>query len=92
MELSFDPEKNETNIRELGLSFTMVENFDWNSAVIVEDVREDYGERRYQTLGFVDGHLHMVVFTPRNGKIHVISFRRANKKRERKKYGEQTKS
>jgi uncharacterized DUF497 family protein len=69
----------------------MVENFDWSSSFIVEDVRKDYGERRFQALGFIDDLLYMVVFTPRNNVVHVISFRRANN-RERKKYESQVKS
>ncbi|MCX7098005.1 MAG: BrnT family toxin [Methylococcales bacterium] len=91
MRVSFDTPKNETNIKERGLPFSMVDNFDWNSSFIVEDIREDYGERRFQALGFIDDLLYMVVFTPRNNAVHVISFRRANK-RERKKYDAQTKS
>jgi hypothetical protein len=91
MKVNFDPSKNEVNIEERGLPFSMVENFDWSSSFIVEDVRKDYGERRFQALGFIDDLLYMVVFTPRNNVVHVISFRRANN-RERKKYESQVKS
>ena len=91
MKISFDPGKNEANIKQRGLSFSMVENFDWSCSFIVEDIREDYGERRFQALGFIEDALYMVVFTPRNGVVHVISFRRANK-RERKKYESQIES
>ncbi len=91
MQISFDPGKNEINVKERGLPFSMVENFDWSSSFIVEDIREDYGERRFQALGLIDDSLYMVVFTPRNGVVHVISFRRANK-RERKKYESQIKA
>lgn len=91
MKVNFDPSKNEVNIEERGLPFSMVENFDWSSSFIVEDVRKDYGERRFQALGFIDDLLYMVVFTPRNDAVHVISFRRANN-RERKKYESQVKS
>jgi len=91
MKVNFDPSKNEVNIEERGLPFSMVENFDWSSSFIVEDARKDYGERRFQALGFIDDLLYMVVFTPRNNAVHVISFRRANN-RERKKYESQVKS
>jgi hypothetical protein len=46
-------------------------------------------ERRYQALGYIDEHLHMLVFTPRDGAVHVISLRRANQ-RERTRYAAQT--
>jgi uncharacterized DUF497 family protein len=59
--------------------------FEWDSALIVEDIRKDYGERRFQALGLIEGRLHVLVFTPRAGKTHVISLRKANK-REVKRY------
>lgn len=75
---SFDPAKNEANIQARQLSFTLVAEFDWSSAMIVEDERKDYGERRYFALGMIDSRLHAVVFTPRLNKVHVISLRKAN--------------
>jgi uncharacterized DUF497 family protein len=76
--ISFDPKKNERNIAERGLSFDLVEEFEWDSALVVEDSRKDYGERRFQALGLIDGRLHALVFTPRAGRVHVISLRKAN--------------
>jgi uncharacterized DUF497 family protein len=78
--ISFDPRKNERNIAERGLSFELVEEFEWDSALVVEDVRRDYGERRFQALGMITGRLHAVVFTPRAGRVHVISLRKANRR------------
>jgi uncharacterized DUF497 family protein len=42
--ITFDPGKNERNIAERGLPFELVEDFEWDGALIVEDVRKDYGE------------------------------------------------
>jgi uncharacterized DUF497 family protein len=78
--ISFDPQKNERNIAERGLSFMLVEEFEWDSALVVEDVRRDYGERRFQALGMISGRLHVLVFTPRAGQVHVISLRKANRR------------
>lgn len=80
MPISFDPRKNERNIAERGLSFALVEEFEWDSALVVEDVRRDYGERRFQVLGMITGRLHALVFTPRAGRVHVISLRKANRR------------
>ena len=80
MPISFDPRKNERNIAERGLSFELVEEFEWDSALVVEDVRRDYGERRFQALGMITGRLHALVFTPRAGLVHVISLRKANRR------------
>lgn len=83
MSISFDPRKNERNIAERGLSFSLVEEFEWDSALVVEDVRRDYGERRFQALGMITGRLHALVFTPRAGQVHVISLRKANRREMR---------
>jgi uncharacterized DUF497 family protein len=72
-----------------GLSFALAADFDWSCALVVEDTCEDYGERRYQALCFIEAYLCMLVFTPRDGAVHVISLRRANQ-RERTRYAAQT--
>ncbi len=88
MRLTYDPAKHERNIVERGIAFDLAEHLDWSTALIAEDTRKDYPERRYQALGLIDEHLHMLVFTPRDGAVHVISLRRANK-RERTRYAAQ---
>lgn len=91
MDLSYDPAKDARNVALRGLSCTRVIDFEWASALIVEDRRRDYGERRFQALGLIDGRLHALVFTPRAGSIHIISLRRANS-REARHYEAQTES
>ena len=84
-----DPDKEDRNLAERGLSFDLAEHLDWATALIWEDTRKDYGERRYCVLGFIEARLHSVVFTPRAGKPRVISLRKANK-REVKRYEKAT--
>lgn len=84
-DVSFDQAKNERNIASRGISFEVAGQFEWDTAVIAEDLRKEYGERRFQALGFIAGRLHAMAFTPRAGKIHVISLRRANR-REMRRY------
>ena len=91
MRLTYDPTKNERNIAERGLPFDLAEEFDWSTALIAEDTRQEYAERRYQALGLIGEDLHMLVFTARDGVGHVISLRRANR-RERNRYAAQTES
>jgi hypothetical protein len=86
MKITFDPKKNDDNVRERQLSFEEVSKLEWSSAVILEDVRKDYGERRFRVFGYIDERLYAVVFTPREDVVHVISFRKANS-REVKNYG-----
>ncbi len=80
MKIEFDPAKNQRNIRERELSFEMASEFEWESAVMVEDTRRDYGERRFRAFGFIGNRLHALVFTPRDGGIRVISLRKANQR------------
>lgn len=90
MPVSYDPAKSERNQAERGLAFGVAEEFNWSTALIVEDTRKDYEERRYQALGMIGEHLHMLVFTPRVGVVHVVSLRKANQ-RERTRYATQAK-
>jgi uncharacterized DUF497 family protein len=60
--ISFDASKNERNIASRGISFEAAAEFEWDTALIAKDTRRDYGERRYQALGVIDGRLHMLVF------------------------------
>ncbi|MCY1400682.1 hypothetical protein D3C76_542350 [compost metagenome] len=80
MQITYDVAKCERNITERGLSFELASDFDWSTALVLEDQRQDYGERRFQALGFIGERLHMLVFTPRAGAVHIISLRKANKR------------
>jgi len=80
VDISFDPAKNARNIVLRGISFERAAEFDWTRAFLFEDLRRDYGEPRYRALGLLAGRLHMLVFTPREGRAHVISLRKANKR------------
>jgi hypothetical protein len=90
MEITFDPAKNERNVKERSLSFQRVEEFDFDTAIYVEDTRKDYGEKRIRSLGFIEERLHALVFTMRGEKLRVISLRKASR-REVRKYEEATK-
>jgi hypothetical protein len=78
-DISFDPAKSARNAALRGLPFDLAEEFEWDGALIVEDQRRDYGERRFQALGRIGDRLFVIVFTPRQGKVHVISLRKANR-------------
>jgi uncharacterized DUF497 family protein len=73
-----DQTKNERNVAERSLSFDKVTEFDFDSALIKLDDRKPYPEVRYVPLGLLDARLHVLCFTPIEGGIRVISFRKAN--------------
>jgi len=88
MEITFDPAKSETNLRERGFGFELAASFDFAAALIWIDDRFDYGEIRYSALGPVHGRIHALVFAETETGIRIISFRKANK-REVKRYEQQ---
>lgn len=76
--IEFDPLKSARNAQERGLSFERAADFDWEDAVVIADVRREYGEPRLVATGFIDGRLHVLCFVRIAGGIRVISLRRAN--------------
>lgn len=59
--------------------------FQMRTIVHVDD-REQYGEVRFQTIGFLDERLIMVVWTQRGDTRRIISMRKCNA-REQRRYG-----
>jgi hypothetical protein len=84
MGITFDPAKNERNIRERGLSFERAADFDFETAIFTTELRN--GEIRHVAVGYLDGRLHLLCYLPKADGIRVISFRKTNK-REAKLYG-----
>jgi len=85
VDITYDPRKNERNIRERGLPFERAADFDFPTALRSTDTRRDYGETRHIALGYLDRRLHVLCFVETATGIRVISFRRANA-REAKRY------
>ena len=84
MRISFDPAKDEWNIRVRSLSFLAVADFDFENALYAVDVRRDYGETRYVALGMLRDRLHVLCFVETDDGIRVISFRKANAREVRR--------
>ena len=84
MAITYDPAKNERNIRERGLPFDPAVDFDFETAVFNTEFRK--GEVRRVAVGYLDGRLHMLCYIPTADGIRVISFRKTNQ-REAKRYG-----
>jgi uncharacterized DUF497 family protein len=84
MGITYDPAKNERNIRERGLSFERAADFDFATALIADYTRK--GGIRRIAVGYLDKRLHLLCYIPKPDGIRVISFRKTNK-REAKLYG-----
>lgn len=83
MKISFDPAKREWTLRERSLDFRDAPKIFAGPRLTFEDTRFAYSERRYITVGLLNGRMMILVWTPRK-KIdgeecrHIISMRKAN--------------
>lgn len=85
MRLSWDEAKRQMTLAERGLDFASAGEMFGVNEYIIEDLRNDYGEKRFVSLGFINRLLCVVVWTPRGDGRHIISMRKAND-REQKNY------
>jgi uncharacterized DUF497 family protein len=85
MELEWNEAKRQVTREQRGLDFADLVKFDWDTAMVAPDMRQDYGESRSIAFGFVDLRLICLVYTMRENTLRIISMRKANS-RERKIY------
>lgn len=78
-----DPKKGEANSEKHGLSLSDFRGFD-GPPTVFEDGRRDYGEVRFRAVGRIAGSGYCVVYTIRNERVRLISFRRAHEKELRR--------
>jgi len=79
----FDPEKDRANIAKHGVSLSRAETLFVDDALIEIDDRRDYGEPRWILYGEIDGRLHVLAFTVRQGAARAISLRKANDREQK---------
>jgi uncharacterized protein len=87
MRVEFDPEKDEVNLAKHGVSLALARQLDWDVALVWEDDRFSYGEKRMVALAPATNTLYCVVFVDRGNTLRIISLRRAER-REVKHYVE----
>ena len=86
MLIEFDSAKRAATLSARGLDMARAGVVFAGATLTVEDDRRDYGEDRFITIGFLDGTMVVLVWTPRDGAYRIISMRKANE-RERALYG-----
>lgn len=81
MQFEWDNNKNQANIVKHGISFDTAKLVFSDNNKIISHNRTVDDEERLQVIGSIAGILVvMVVFTPRDGNVRIISARKANKK------------
>ena len=76
---SWDEKKRTLNLAKHGIDFRDAEIIFDGPLVTVEDMREDYGERRYIALGLLAGVVISLAYSERGDRIRIISIRKALK-------------
>jgi uncharacterized DUF497 family protein len=79
LEFEWHDAKAEVNLKTHGVSFELARTvFKDPFAIERLDDREDYGEERFVIIGMAEGHILLfVAYTERQGRIRIISARRA---------------
>lgn len=80
MLIEFDTSKREITLSERGLDFSSAGEVFAGRNLTREDQRHVHGERRYQTVGWLDSRLVMIVWTPRGAYRRIISMRKINER------------
>jgi uncharacterized DUF497 family protein len=91
VKITFDPNKRAIALEKRGLDFTDAAEVFAGQTYTQEDLRANYGEQRFQTIGFLSGRMVMVVWTPRGEARHVISMRKCNEREQeayRQRFGQ----
>ncbi len=86
MKFEWDKNKNELNIQKHQIDFEDAKLiFKDANRIIYQDLRNDYGEERFVSIGLLKDTVIVVVYTIRKEAIRLISARYA-KKSERNNY------
>ncbi|MHB0991791.1 MAG: BrnT family toxin [Burkholderiales bacterium] len=85
MQIEFDPDKRDKTIADRGLDFARADEAFAGQHFTAGDLRDDYSELRFITVGKLDGRMIVMVWTPRGEARRIISMRKANE-REKARY------
>ncbi|MDR3056418.1 MAG: BrnT family toxin [Zoogloeaceae bacterium] len=77
--VTYDEAKRKINLKQHGIDFVGCEAIFSSPVVSWEDDRDDYGEQRINTLGFLNGVVVHLTYTERGDDLHIISLRKAEK-------------
>lgn len=86
MRIDYDPAKRAATLEARGLNMAQAGEVFEGPTLTVEDDRQDYGESRFLTIGFLAGRMVVLAWTQREAGRRIISMRKAND-REQARYG-----
>lgn len=75
MTIAWDEAKRQRTLKERGLDFADAALMFAGRSMTLPDERRAYGEPRYITAGWLRNRFVVVVWTPRDGDLRIISMR-----------------
>jgi len=85
MRIAFDPAKRAETLRKRRIDFLDAERVFAGLTFTIPDRRFPYPEERFITVGLLSGRMVIVVWTPTEDGLRIISMRKANA-REQARY------
>ena len=83
MQYEWDEQKRLGNVRKHRIDFQDAVRIFEGGTLLMEDDRLDYGERRFVSLGLLQGRVIVVVHVEQTGVTRIISARKATKYEQR---------
>ena len=83
MHITFDPHKRHLTLMRRGLDMADAEEVFESEILSLADDRKDYGEERFISVGYLNGRMVVMVWTPRGENRRIISLRKANAREQR---------
>ena len=84
MKITFDPEKRQQTLERRRLDFADADGIFRSRHISQLDDRENYGEKRFITYGYIGYHIVVLVWTERGTTRRIISLRKANEREQKK--------
>lgn len=86
MEIEFGPAKRTATLLSRGLDMMDAAEVSDGPHITFAETRNDYGELRFGTIGYLGQRMVVLAWTPRGKARRILSMRKANE-RERKRFG-----
>ncbi|WP_373491564.1 BrnT family toxin [Parasphingorhabdus sp.] len=84
MKISFDPDKRRRTLEARGLDFADAVAIFRSRHISQLDDRQNYGEKRFITYGYIEDRIVALVWTERESTRRIISLRKANEREQKK--------
>jgi len=84
MKITFDPQKRQRTLEARGLDFADSVAIFQSRHISQLDDRQDYGEKRFITYGYIGDRIVAMVWTERGTSRRIISLRKANEREQKK--------